>query len=156
MRVFFMLILVFLFTSCDKIPFLKKQELQKLDTIVDFTSVDLSPSFKECDSIVSKVKKSECFRTTIHEKIGEELLSHKLSTKDSINEIILVDLIINTKGKVHLVQLNSSENIKDKLPELDSILKLSVNKLPKLYPAIKRGIPVTSKYQLPIQITLKD
>ncbi|WP_430928412.1 hypothetical protein [Polaribacter marinivivus] len=143
-------------SACNKFSFTKKENFQQLDTIVDFTSVDTFPSFTVCDSLIDKNKKYNCFRNTIHKKIGEELLTYSLSTKDSINETIFVDLIIDTKGKVHLEQLNSSEKIKTEFPELDSLLKLSVAKLPKIYPAIKRGIPVTSKYQLPIKIKLEN
>lgn len=156
MRVFsFLLMLIFL-TSCDKFSFTKNKNLQQLDTIVDFTSVDLSPSFKICDSIIDKIEKSDCFRNTIHQKIGEELLLHSLSVKDSINETVYVDLIINDKGEIIFKELQSSEIIKMELPELDSIIHISVNNLPKIYPAIKRGIPVATEYQLPIKIVLKE
>lgn len=156
MRNFFVIFLIVFCSACNNFSFTKKENLQQLDTIVDFTSVDTFPSFTVCDSLIDKNKKYNCFRNTIHKKIGEELLTYSLSTKDTINETIFVDLIIDTKGKVHLEQLNSSEKIKTEFPELDSLLKLSVAKLPKIYPAIKRGIPVTSKYQLPIKIKLEN
>lgn len=156
LRVLSFLLLIVFFTSCDKFSFSKKDKFKELDTVVDFTSVDTFPSFKECDSIIDKTKKADCFRTTIHKKIGEELLQHSLSIKDSIDEIIEVDLIINSKGKVVFQNLKTSEKVSKQLPKLDSIIQLSVNKLPSIYPAIKRGIPVTSKYQLPIRIVLKE
>jgi hypothetical protein len=156
MRVFSFLILIIFLTSCDKLSFSKNKNLKPLDTIVDFTSVDTYPSFKVCDSLIHKTKKADCFRNTIHQKIGEELQKHSLSIKDSIDETVLVDLIINAKGEIIFKSLQSSENIKNQLPELKGILQLSVNKLPSIYPAIKRGIPVITKYQLPIKIVLKE
>lgn len=156
MRFFIFLIGLIFFTSCDKFSFVKKDKLSELDTIVDFTSVDLSPSFKGCDSLVDKVKKSDCFRKSIHQKIGEELQKHPLTIQDSIDETIYVDLIINASGTVLFAELQSSEKMKSQLPKLDSLVRLSVGKLPKIYPAIKRGIPVATKYQLPIKIVLKE
>lgn len=156
MRFFSFLILTILFTSCDKFQFTKKQPLQVIDTIVDFTSVDTSPSFKECDSIIDKLQKSNCFRKTIHEKIGEELQKHKLSIKDSIDETVFVDLKINAEGKIIFEALQSSEKIKEELPELDSIIHASVDNLPNIFPAIKQRYKVTTKYQLPIRILLKE
>lgn len=156
MRFFSLLLLLIFLTSCDKIPFTKKNELPKLDTIVDFNSVDTFPSFKVCDSLIDKTKKSTCFRNTIHQKIGEELQKHHLSIKDAIDETVLVDLIINEKGIIVFENLEASAKIKNQLPELDSLITLSVSKLPKIYPANKRGIPVTTKYQLPIRILLKE
>ena len=130
--------------------------MQLLDTIVNFSSVDTSPSFKVCDSIIDKQKKTNCFRTTIHQKIGAELQKHQFVIRDSISEIVYVDLLITSKGKIVLEAMDSSEEIKIKLPKLDSVLRISVDKIPNVYAAIKRGIPVTTKYRLPIKIQIKQ
>ena len=146
--------MVLFITSCDKFSFSKNKNIQDLDTIVDFSSVDTFPSFKPCDSIIDKTKKTDCFRTTIHQKIGAELLQHTFIIKDSIDEIIYVDLIINSEGIFTLHAIQSSNNIKKVLPQLDGLLRESVEKLPKIYAANKRGIPVSVKYSLPIRIKL--
>jgi hypothetical protein len=159
LRVFSFLILIVFFTSCDKFSYKKYSKRSAeltLDTIIDFSSVDISPSFKICDSLIDKQQKSDCFRNTIHQKIGAELKKHTFTIQDSINELVQVNLLINTKGKVVLETISSSENIKKQLPKLDSILALSITKLTAVYPAIKRGIPVTTKYKLPIRIQLKE
>lgn len=156
MRVFFFSLIFLLITSCDKFSFSKNKDIQVLDTIVNFSSVDTSPSFKVCDAIIDKQRKSDCFRTTIHQKIGAELQQHEFSIKHSISEIVYVDLLINSKGKIILETIESSDDIKTQLPKLAAILKLSVDIIPDIYPAIKRGIPVTTKYRLPIKIELKQ
>jgi len=156
MRVFSFLILMIFITSCDKLSFSKNKENQVLDTIVDYTAVDLSPSFPACDSIINKTEKSNCFRNTIHKKIGEELQKHVLTSQDSIDETVYVDLLINTEGIIEFLELTSSENIKKQLPALDSILQLSVDNLPKIFPAIKKRFPVATRYRLPIRIVLTD
>jgi hypothetical protein len=69
---------------------------------------------------------------------------------------VYVDLLINSKGKIILETIESSQNMKILLPKLDSILRLSIDRVPNMYPAIKRGIPVTTKYRLPILIQLKE
>jgi len=154
LRGFSLLLMVLFITSCDKFSFSKNKNIQDLDTIVDFSSVDTFPSFKPCDSIIDKTKKTDCFRTTIHQKIGAELLQHTFIIKDSIDEIIYVDLIISSEGIFTLHAIQSSNNIKKVLPQLDGLLRESVEKLPKIYAANKRGIPVSVKYSLPIRIKL--
>jgi len=156
LRVFFLLVVLMFFTSCDKFSFAKKSSIGTLDTIVDFSSVDTFPSFKICDAFIDKEEKAACFRNTIHQKIGEKLQQYSLTTKDSIDEIIYVDLIINAEGRFVLDAIQSSNKIKKELPQLDSLLKASVVSLPKILPANKRGIPVTTKYRLPIRIQLKE
>ena len=156
LRIFSLFLLFLFITSCDNFSFSKNKNLQAVDTIVDYTSVDFSPSFKVCDSIIDKHQKSNCFRTTIHQKIGAELQKHQFVIRDSISEIVYVDLLINSKGKIVLEAMDSSKEIKIKLPKLDSVLRVSVDKIPNVYAAIKRGIPVTTKYRLPIKIQIKQ
>ena len=155
-RFFYFFLVICFFTSCDKFSFSKKTQNIKLDTIVNFSSVDTFPSFKVCDSIINKEKKTACFRSNIHQKIGEELRKYQFIIKDSIDEIVYVDLIINSKGEFILDSIESSQNIKTQLPKLDSLLKVSIQNLPVILPANKMGIPVTTKYQLPIRIQLKE
>lgn len=156
MRFLVVLFLVVVCTSCDKFSFSKNKSLKAVDTIVDFTTVDFSPTFKVCDSLIDKTKLSDCFRNTIHEKMGLELQKHHLEIKDSIDEIVFADVLINAKGKIVIAEITSTDNLRSQLPQLDSVLNESVKNLPTIYPAIKRGIPVSTKYRLQLRIVLKD
>ena len=159
LRVYSFLILIIFCTSCTYFSSTQNNRNpteNSLDTIVDFSSVDVSPSFSVCDSLLEKTKKTNCFRTTIHQLITKKLSDNQLTSEDFIDEIITVHLFINSKGTIVFKELQSSERIKKKFPKLDSLLKISVESLPKIYPATKRGIPVTTQYQLPIRIKLKE
>jgi uncharacterized protein YxeA len=156
-RVFSFLIVLVFCVSCNELAFTKKNKTNALiDTLLDFSSVDVSPSFKICDSIIDKSKKTDCFRTTIHQKIGEELAQYSFTIKDSISEIVWIDLRINSKGVIAIDEIESPVKIKKELPELDSLLDVSIKKLPIIFPALKRGTPVTTQYRLPIKIQLKE
>src|SRR5690606_26336094 len=133
----------------------KKINLQELDTVIDFSSVDVSPSFKVCDSIIDKKAKTDCFRNTIHQEIFNNLSKQKISAKNPISEIIQVQLEIDNKGNVSLKMIEASLLLQEAIPNLDSLITQSLLQLPTLFPAIKRGIPVTTQYQLPIQIDVK-
>ncbi|MAD96540.1 MAG: hypothetical protein CMB99_04350 [Flavobacteriaceae bacterium] len=142
--------------SCDKLPLVKKSKLKQLDTVVNFSSVDLSPSFPECNSIIEKQKKSDCFRRTIHQKIGMSMAKHELESVFDIDETIKVDLLVSAEGEIALQSIHNSDELKENLPELDSIIRLCISDLPKVLPATKRGIPVATQYQLPIKIRLEN
>ncbi|MDA9339520.1 hypothetical protein N9Q68_00955 [Polaribacter sp.] len=129
---------------------------ETLDTIIDFSSVDFSPSFPGCDSIIAKQKKLACFRNTMHTEIGAELQKHSFTIKESISETIFVHLLIAANGTIVLDEITGYKNIKIQLPALDSLLNVSVQNLPRITPASKRGIPVVTKYSLPIKIQLKE
>lgn len=156
LRVFSFVFFLMICTSCDKLPFSKKQQVPILDTIINFNEVDFSPSFKECDSIIEKEEKSNCFRNSIHQKIGAELQKQVFTIQDSIDEVVTVHLLIDSKGSIRFETMETTEVIKSQLPNLDSLIRESINKIPVILPAIKRGIPVTTKYTLPIRIQLKE
>ncbi|MGB0879187.1 MAG: hypothetical protein ACPGTO_01320 [Polaribacter sp.] len=158
MRVYSFLIIIIFCTSCTYFSSTQNNtsSTNSLDTSVDFSSVDVFPSFAICDSLLEKAKKTNCFRTTIHQLITKKLSDNQLTSQVSIDEMITVHLFINSKGNIIFKELHASEKIKHHFPTLDSLLKISVESLPKIYPATKRGIPVTTQYQLPIRIKLKE
>lgn len=124
--------------------------MQQISTVVDFTTVDVSPSFVACDSLIDFEKRA-CFRKQIHQQLTNELAKHTIKVAHSIDETIYIDLLISSNGKISLLKNHLSKTIQKEVPKLDSLLKVSIAKLPKLRPAIKRGIPVTTQYQLPIR-----
>lgn len=155
-RIFSFLVLLLFCTSCNYFSFRKERIEIPIDSIVDFSSVDVFPSFKVCDSLMEVTEKESCFRNTIHQKIGEELAKHTIKVKNAIDETVMVKLQISEKGKIHFIKTESTVNIQKALPQLDSILQLSIANFSNIYPAIKRGIPITTEYSLPIRIKLED
>lgn len=154
MKFKYLIIVCVLFSSCEFFNFKKIENQQVIDTIVDFSKVDTSPSFVECKDKIDR-ERLACFRSTIHQKLSENLAIHQIKVKDSIDETISVFLSINSKGNISLKEVVSSDNIKTQISSIDSLLKISVDKLPKISPALKRSIPVNTEYQLPIRIIFK-
>jgi len=156
LRFFLAFIVVFIVTSCQFLTTDRTKNTQELDTIVDFSSVDVSPTFKICESLIDKTAQNNCFRNTIQQKIGEQLATFSLKVKNNVDEIVTVIILINQQGEFEFQELKASEIIKNEILKLDSILKVSVENLPKVYPAIKRSIPVATQYELPIRIKLEE
>jgi len=154
-RVVFLFLIVLLSTSCQFFKLDKKTDLQEVDTIIDFSSVDVSPSFKVCDSIIDKVAKTNCFRTTIHKYIFESLAAYQLETSSPIDEVIQVEVVIDNKGKTIAHKIVISDSLKLAIPKIDSLIRVSLINMPKRFPATKRGIPVATQYQIPIHIRVK-
>jgi len=152
-KVIFSFLIVLLCSSCQFFNFNKKITLQEIDTIVNFSIVDVSPSFAICDSLIDKTKKDNCFRTSLHQIISKNLETHTFNINKEIDETILVNLLIDAQGNIFFKSIISSEIIQKEIPKLDSLLKISLQNLPQLHPAIKRGIPVATQYQLPIKIS---
>lgn len=148
---FYILICGFSLLSCEYLEqHTNKKELLKVDTIVDFKTVDAFPLFEECKDIPSREKQQICFQLEMSQHIYASLKAYSLNSRDSINDTVFVKLKVNSKGQTSLSGINISEKTKNQLPEFDSILTVSLQNLPELQPAIKRSIPVTTEFTLPI------
>lgn len=156
MRVFTFLVILLFFNSCDYFSFKKNSNPEKLDSIVDVTSVDTFPSFQVCDSIINKTEKTACFRKTIHQEITQSLANQKIRIRSSIDETINVIITIHPDSRITLKSVKASENVYQEIANLKEVIEKSIGDLPKVFPAIKRGIPVTSEYILPIRIRLEN
>jgi hypothetical protein len=148
---FTLLIFSILVLSCSYIEqHTKREPIQKIDTIVDFNTVDSYPLFPNCADIPSKEKQQICFQMEMSQHIYASLKEFQLSVKDSVNDTIFVKLKIDASGKTSLSNIKISEKTSALLPNFDSIVEVSLQNLPTLQPAIKRAMPVTTEFTLPI------
>ena len=152
-RFFLGFILLFVF-SCNQLSS-KSHKKELLDTIVDYSKVDVSPAFLTCDSLEG-VAKTKCFENELQKHVYSELQKHKFSFQENIEETILVIIIINEKGKFKLKEIQSSSKINSLITSLNSVIKKSIESLPIIAPALKHNIPVTTQYTLPIKIIVKE
>lgn len=128
----------------------KKKPIIEVDTIVDFNSVDAFPLFPDCKDIPSRDKQQVCFQLEMSQHIYASLKEYSLNAIDSINDTVLVKLKVDALGITSLSTIQISKKTQKLFPEFDSILKVSLQNLPDLQPAIKRNMPVTTEFTLPI------
>ncbi|CAL2105813.1 hypothetical protein [Tenacibaculum sp. 190524A02b] len=143
------------FSSCDYFSFSSKPQPILIDTIVDFTKVDNSPAFIACRNLID-TEKTNCFRKELHRKIANYLTSVNFTVEETIDETIFLHLQISNKGVILLKEIEASSYTLEQIPALDSLLKASIQKLPTITPATKRGIPVNTTYKLPIKIEIAN
>tara|TARA_B100000809_G_C15139454_1_gene532377 strand:- start:6758 stop:7237 length:480 start_codon:yes stop_codon:yes gene_type:complete len=157
LRIIFSCFFISLCISCEFLVKIKENTFssKELDTVIDYTKVDVLPTFPICDSIMDVTQKNRCFINNLYVHFSQELLKHTFDVPGSINETVTVKLKIDANGKANLVAIESSPEVKMTIPLLDSIIAESVGMLPILFPALKRGIPVATIYELPIVIKLK-
>ncbi len=152
MKQFFIIIFcAFLLLSCSYFENkYKKEEIQAVDTIIDFNSIDSFPLFPACDSIPSEEKQKICSQIKLSEHIYASLKAHQFITENNVNDTIFIKLEVSKNGEVSLVHIKSSTLIQQEIPELDSLIMDGIKTLPILKPGIKRGMPVKTAFSLPI------
>ncbi|MEN8125566.1 MAG: hypothetical protein ABFR32_10590 [Bacteroidota bacterium] len=159
LRLLILLIFISVFTSCDfRSP--KKSSLQyltNLDTVIDYSSVDVYPLFHECNNCDSNEKQNLCFENELTKKLEGILNKHNFKASKSFKETVYADLLVDNTGKISLIELQTTYKIQKEIPAFDSIFKWSIDQIPNLIqPSLKRGIPVRSQFKLPIVVNVKE
>ena len=159
MKFYIIYILFLIFFSCD---FLSNKELVVEELVsndlktFNWNDVDTYPRFQNCDTIIKKESNFNCFVNTITSKLQANLINNSVVVNSSISDTLIVNFNVTNKGDIVLSQLSNESMISELNVLIDSIFKLTVSDLPKLYPAIKRGQPVKTKFVLPVLISTTD
>lgn len=119
----------------------------------NWNDVDTYPRFQNCDTIINKELNFQCFVNTLTSKVQTNLSNTGVRVDKSIKDTVMISFRVSDKGKITLDELFSESEVLTVNLLIDSIFKLSILDLPKLYPAIKRGQPVNTKFKLPILVS---
>lgn len=147
-----------LLTSCQ---YFEKQVpdedalLQQRLKEIDWSRVSSYPSFPECDAITDKNLRKECFFSTltrlVQERLGADTIALLSPQMDTINlkVTVLADASLTFEPQFPADStLNTSQ--------IDSILKVKLVDFPKVEPAQKEGVPVTSQFILPVILDVQQ
>jgi hypothetical protein len=95
-----------------------------------------------------------CFQNTLVESVNRFLENQNLVVAGDVNDTIKLRLIIDKKGELEIDQIDLNPETEYQIPEIDSLLRQSLNEIPKIYPAIKRGQQVTTVFELPVIVQI--
>ncbi|MFL2638254.1 MAG: hypothetical protein ACJ0ND_02390 [Flavobacteriaceae bacterium] len=119
----------------------------------NWSDVDEYPSFSTCDSLSSLSLKKECFIFTLSNQISVDLISNTKTVNRIIQDTVILKFTISKDGEIDFDELIVDESIIDLRSLIDLSFKSSIKKLPKIFPAIKRGQQVNVKFSLPIYVS---
>ena len=147
------LVLCFVLASCQYFDVEKtsseailKEELKTFN----WTEVDSYPTFKACDTLQTKLDTKHCFESTLANHISSKLQENTIIVSQDINDTILLSFLISEKGECLISKIEIDSVTTLEIPEIKTLITESLNSLPKIYPAIKRGQQVKSQFKLPI------
>ena len=151
--VFFLLML--LLSSCSFFDSKQKRTQELIDEelrLIDWNSVDSYPFFYTCDEAVTKEQQKICFEETLISHFQETLNDFEFTLTDKESETVDVIFVIDTLGRINVATIEKNALVLNQMPEFDGVITQSLKNLPKLAPALKRGIPVNTKYRIPVQL----
>lgn len=155
MRKFFTILMVCSFASCiffestdEKAQKLVSKELQS----IDWTDVDKYPLLNDCDETASKVEQKKCFIETLSFHFTMTLQEFQPVLNKTVNDTVFIDFIVEHTGNISIVNIHNKEVLEEQIKEFEEKITESLTNLSRIEPALKRGIPVNTKFRIPIVI----
>tara|TARA_B100001939_G_scaffold211768_1_gene182197 strand:- start:284 stop:766 length:483 start_codon:yes stop_codon:yes gene_type:complete len=119
----------------------------------NWNEVDMYPVFENCLELNNISQKNKCFVETITNNFTANLKKNNLVLNRTLVDTVNMVLMVDKSGLISIKTINISEkNLKYK-EVINSSFNNTISKLPKLYPAIKRGQQVDVIFTLPIIIS---
>ncbi|RAJ18153.1 hypothetical protein [Olleya aquimaris] len=147
------LLVFFLLVSCQYFDVKKTTPeailSEELKTF-NWNEVDNYPSFEVCDSLQSKMESKQCFETTLANHISKILQTETIIVSQDINDTIMLSFLISEKGELNINSIKMDSITSQEIPNIETLITDSLNTLPKIFPAIKRGQQVKTQFKLPI------
>ncbi|KAA2218758.1 hypothetical protein [Maribacter flavus] len=122
---------------------------------MDWNSVDSYPLFMECDETASKEAQRKCFEHQLTTHFENTLREFEFTVDSDRGALVDVIFVIDAKGKISVEKIIKDAAILRQMPEFDGIITQSLKNIPPIAPALKRGIPVKTKFKIPIQLNTK-
>ena len=150
-------ILILSLSSCD---YFDKKKVNYQDIVneelktFNWKDVDEYPSFEVCKRSNSKQERKQCFETTLITHITDHLIKEVIVVTKQVEDTVLIKFSISEKGNLRVINITNKEITKDQIPNLDVLLTTSLDSLPTIFPAIKRGQQVKTEFTLPIVINV--
>lgn len=159
MRITLLLLLFPFLVGCDYFETRKISSEEVLDQetrTLNWKEVDEYPAFENCKNITELQKARDCFETTISRSIYAHLEKQEPVVTEAIDDTVVLYLKVEKTGRPAIDSILVDTTVTNQLPDIKLWLQQSVDSLPRIYPASKRGIPVSSTYRMPIVIRAEE
>lgn len=119
----------------------------------NWNDVDEYPIFSSCESLNSKEEKKACFQQVLTMHISDFLKDEMIVVSKNISDTIVLNLQVSETGVLKLLDSKIGSVTQKEIPNIEKLLTKSLDSLPEIFPAIKRGQQVSTEFKLPIIIT---
>ena len=133
----------------------EEELLQKRLEQIDLKEVSAYPSLGECDSVMDKEQKKECFFSSMTRLVQERLNADTLSVLYPEVDTIQVKVTVYPDATLKFEPQFPADTVSYDRSKIDSLLRSRLSDFPAVEPAQKEGVPVTSQFMLPIIINVE-
>lgn len=158
MRLLGILCCCFLLQSCDWMAS-TESKTQKIveDELrgIDWNDVDQYPLFEGCDETAAKLEQRMCFENTLLQNLAMSLQEFHFMTESELETTIYLDFLVDNQGVITVVNIDKNPVLEAQLPQFSGIITKGLKSMPNPAPALKRGVPIKTRFRLPLQVTTK-
>jgi hypothetical protein len=153
------IVLLVLASSCQ---YFEKQApdedalLQKRLKEIDWKEVSSYPSIAGCDAIIDKELKKQCFFESMAKLVQDKLDIDTIAMLYPEIDTIQVKVTVYPDATLKFEPQMPQDSVSYDRMEIDSILKARLVDFPKIEPAQKEGIPVTTQFILPVILDVEE
>ncbi len=123
---------------------------------INWKDVDQYPVFLNCDTFTEKKQQKSCFESTLSAHLYQVINSEKMMVTSDLNETLVLDFLVDEKGKLAITSMKIDSLLKVQIPSLADNIIEGIKTLQPIAPAYKRGIPVKTTFKLPLVIKTSD
>ena len=151
----FLVFLLLLATSCQ---FFETEKVSSEEIFndeiktINWKDVDRYPSFPNCENTIEKLEQQDCFIHTISSHLYQVISEENLVAGREIHDTLNINFEVSSSGKLSILEIKIDSLIQKDFPKLEMSILNSIDSLQPVAPAYKRGIPVKTKFTLPVII----
>ncbi|MDX1333317.1 MAG: hypothetical protein R3252_09830 [Robiginitalea sp.] len=119
---------------------------------INWNEVDQFPLFEACDETASKPEQQECFQNTLVMHLSMSLQDFEFRSDQPLSDTLYVDFLVDNQGSLSVLSVEENPLLTAENPEFERIVSGTLQSLPRLQPALKRGIPVSARFRIPLVI----
>ena len=153
----FCLFFLIIFFSCE-FEIQKKisadKYLEEELKIIDWNSVDELPLFDSC--LNSNTDMQKCFVSYFSTQLKQNLIDNNFIINRTLVDTVYFNLKIDKQGNVSYEKIQIDENLNTYKNAIEKALNITIENLPKVYPALKRGQPVDVEFNFPLLISTEN
>ena len=122
--------------------------------IIDWNSVDELPLFDSC--LNSNTDMQKCFVSYFSSQLKQNLIDNNFILNRTLIDTVYFNLKIDKQGNVSYEKIQIDENLNTYKNAIETALNITIENLPKVYPALKRGQPVDVEFNFPLLISTEN
>lgn len=122
---------------------------------INWNEVSSYPTIAECEALTDKNERKACFFETLAELVQEKLGSDTIAMLYPEMDTITMQVTVFADSRLKFEPQFRGNEVAYNKAVIDSILKNRLVNFPHIEPAQKEGIPVTTKFTLPVIINVQ-